>query len=72
MKALTKTQQNLLKVLNEIMQGKEMKYDDIKRKVNFRSFDATFNALYNKGYIERIVENNYDNKFILIKQSWIK
>ena len=67
MKALTKTQKNLLKVLNEIMQSKEMKYDDIKIKVNFRSFDATFNALYNKGYIARIVENNYDNKFILIK-----
>ena len=74
MKPLTKTQQNLLNELSKIITNEAIKYDTLKKVVKyqkdvsnhaFSSFDATFNALYNKGYVKRVETNNFDNKFIL-------
>jgi hypothetical protein len=41
------------------------KYDDMKKLCEFKSFDSTFNALLNKGYLKHFATNDFNNKFIL-------
>lgn len=41
------------------------KYDDMKAICEFNSFDSSFNALLNKGYLKHFATNDFSNKFIL-------
>jgi hypothetical protein len=41
------------------------KYDDMKKLCEFKSFDSTFNALLDKGYLKHFATNDFSNKFIL-------
>lgn len=69
MKTLTQPQRTLL---DKILLYKYVKnntgiftYDDMKNICDFKSFDTTFNALLNMGYLQHFATNDFSNKFIL-------
>lgn len=62
---LTKTQAELLDIISELIYEHPVPLDDIKRLSNFKSFDSSFNALYEKGWVERVKTNDFTNQFKL-------
>jgi len=70
MKNLTVAQNQLLEKIKLYKYVKNstgiFAYDDIKTLCEFKTFDSTFNALLNKGYLKRIKTNDFSNKFELI------
>ena len=65
-KKLTEDQKKLLKIVsNYIGYKNHMPYDMLKSLSNFKTFDKSFNALYNKGYVVRHKTNDYSNRFKL-------
>lgn len=67
MRKLTTTQENLLKELKEIYApGSALKYDTLKILCECKSFDATFNALLEKGYVERVPSDDFSNRYKLV------
>jgi predicted transcriptional regulator len=63
---MTPTQKNLLELLNIYMtKTSSMYYDNLKALTDFKTFESTFNALLNKGYIKRFNEGNGQNTYIL-------
>jgi hypothetical protein len=72
MKKLTEPQETLLEKINLYKYIKNntgiFSYDDMKKICDFRSFDGSFNALLDKGYLKHfITTDNSTNKFILTK-----
>jgi hypothetical protein len=71
MKKITETQKELLKKIQLYKYIKNntgiFGYDEMKQICNFKTFDATFNALLNKGYLKHFATNDFNNKFILTK-----
>ena len=69
MKPLTETQKELLEKIKLYKYVKNnngvFSYDDMKKICDFKSFDSTFNALLNKGYLCHFATNDFSNKFIL-------
>ena len=69
MRKLTTTQQELLdemkKFLSTWSQNNGLPYDTIKGLCDCKSFDSSFNALLDKGYIERVHTDDFSNKFKL-------
>jgi len=66
MKKTTSTQENLLQKLNLYMtKTSPMHYDNLKALCEFKTFESTFNALLEKGYIKRFKEGNGENTYIL-------
>ena len=64
---LTQSQKNLLIEAEKYTSEKcAIKYDILKDMLigaGFKSFDLTFNALFNKGYFERVETNDFSNQF---------
>jgi hypothetical protein len=68
MKKLTPPQNNLYNILLRYMTFKSpMQYDKLKNLSEFKTFDSTFNALLNKGHVQRFKEGNGQNTYILTK-----
>jgi len=68
MKKLTTTQETLLEELKRFISDTwSLKYDTLKVVSNCKSFDSTFNALLEKGYVRREPSDNFDNRFKLTK-----
>tara|TARA_R110000823_G_scaffold89449_1_gene198346 strand:+ start:9417 stop:9629 length:213 start_codon:yes stop_codon:yes gene_type:complete len=69
MRKLTPTQKELLEKLNLYKYVKNttgsFERDHIKALCEFKTFDSTFNALFNKGYLKRDSTDINKNKFIL-------
>jgi hypothetical protein len=66
MKKLTTPQDELLKKLQLYMTKiSPMKYDHLKALSEFKTFDSTFNALLNKGYVKHFKLGQGENTFIL-------
>lgn len=67
MKKLTATQEKLMSHLGDILLLKHhLPLETLKRRCShIKSFDSTFNALYEKGYLERHETNDYSNQFKL-------
>ena len=66
MKRLTSVQNDLLtQIKQHISKDDPMGYDELKMAVDFKSFDGSFNALVNKGYVERHKTNDFSNQFKL-------
>jgi len=64
MKKLTAVQFNLLELIRIYQpESKIFEYDKIKEKCNFRSFDGSFNALLDKGYINHFSTPEDKNTF---------
>jgi len=72
MKKITETQKELLKKIQLYKYIKNnngiFNYNDMKQICNFKTFDNTFNALLNKGYLKHFATNDFNNKFILTKK----
>jgi hypothetical protein len=67
---MTQTQINLYNILLLYMTTKSpMLYDSLKALTEFKTFDSTFNALLNKGYVKRFKEGNGVNDYILTTKS---
>ena len=68
-KKLTDTQKQLLKKIELYKYIKNnngiFSFDNMKQICNFKSFDSTFNALLNKGYIKRQITNNFENNYYI-------
>lgn len=63
---LTYTQRELLAKVREVVgMDKDMPYDCIKAMCGFKSFDLSFNALLEKGYVERVSSDDFSNRFKL-------
>lgn len=63
---MTPTQKNLYSILQKYMTTvSPMHYDKLKNLCEFKTFDATFNALLNKGYVKRFKEGDGKNTYIL-------
>ena len=61
---ITETQKELLKMALQYTGLKcPIKYDVLKSLCNVKSFDSTFNALFEKGYFERVETNDFSNQF---------
>ncbi len=68
MKKLTTTQTELYNKLKLYMTTTEpMHYDKLKNLCEFKTFDSTFNALLNNGYVKRFKEGNGENTYLIIK-----
>lgn len=66
----TISQINLYKILLKYMTvSSPMHYDKLKALSEFKTFDSSFNALLNKGYIKRFKEGNGQNTYILTNKS---
>lgn len=66
MKKLTGAQEALLKELHKYMSANNpMKYDTLKAICECKTFDSTFNALLEKGRVERVETNDFSNQFRL-------
>lgn len=66
MKILTDTQSTLYTLLKMYMTTVQpMQFDTLKNLCDFKTFDSTFNALLNKGYIKRHNERDGNNTYIL-------
>lgn len=66
MKNLSENQQILLIKLKLYMTHKQpMQYDRLKALCEFKTFDATFNALLNKKYVKRHILGDGNNTYIL-------
>lgn len=67
-KKLTLTQSDLYSILLKYMTyTSPMKYDNLKALSEFKTFDNTFNALLNKGHVQRFNEGDGNNTYILSK-----
>ena len=63
---MTPTQRNLLKLLQKYMTKiSPMQYTTLKILTEFKTFDSSFNALLNKGYIKRFKKGDGQNTYIL-------
>lgn len=68
MKRLTPAQIYVLSRIASFMPvNNTMKYDTIKVLSECKSFDASFNALFNAGYFEHVPTNDFSNQFKRIK-----
>jgi len=68
MKRLTPAQIFVLNNISKFMPvGNTMKYDNIKSLTESKSFDGSFNALFNAGYFQRVHTNDFSNQFIRVK-----
>lgn len=64
---LTRAQEFLLNQLGEyISKDHSLPYDSLKAYCG-GSFDGTFNALLEKGYVERVKTDDFSNQFKLTK-----
>jgi hypothetical protein len=73
MENLTQSQRILIEKINLYKYIKNsngiFSYDDMKKICDFKSFDGSFNALLNKGYLKHfITTDDFANKFILTKK----
>jgi hypothetical protein len=65
LKKINDIQSNLFSFLKNHISNKESKpYSDLKNLCDCRSFDASFNALLNKGYVIRDTSKE-SNSFLL-------
>ncbi len=63
---LTPTQQNLLDIITPLFNGgKPRTYEALKSLSEFKSFDGSFNALLDKGYLISFKDNDL-NEFKLV------
>ena len=66
MKKLTTTQEELLTELKRYISDTwELKYDTLEKICDCKTFTSSFNTLLDKGYVERVPSDNFDNKFKL-------
>jgi len=69
MKSITPKQQELLEKIKLYKYVKNSNgiftYDDMKKICDFKSFDSSFNALLNAGYLQHFATNDFSNKYIL-------
>ncbi|MFT6125872.1 MAG: hypothetical protein ACJAVA_000314 [Flavobacteriaceae bacterium] len=67
-KKLTVPQNNLYTILLKYMTfTNPMNYANLKNLSEFKTFDSTFNALLNKGHVQRFKEGDGQNTYILTK-----
>jgi len=64
---LTAPQSDLFEILKKHMStDKAMHFDALKKLSDFKSFDTTFNALLDKGYVTRFKEGDGNNTYVLV------
>ncbi len=70
-KKLTPTQEKLYKVLVKFFNtDKGVPYDALKSVAvdnGIKSFEGSFNAIYDKGWVSRVKTNDFSNKFKVLK-----
>jgi len=67
MKKLTPPQAQLLEMITPYCSSTAIEYNQLKKIVDIKNFDSSFNALLWKGYIQREPGQGMSNKFKLIR-----